>query len=45
MPATVQAIVAAHVDRLDAEDKRVLQAASVIGKRCVAGLARGRSRL
>jgi hypothetical protein len=32
MPATTQAIVAARVDRLDTEDKRLLQAASVIGK-------------
>ena len=32
MPATVQAILAARIDRLDAEDKRLLQTASVIGK-------------
>jgi class 3 adenylate cyclase/tetratricopeptide (TPR) repeat protein len=32
MPATAQAIVAARLDRLDTEDKRLLQAASVIGK-------------
>src|SRR5262249_26446138 len=32
MPATAQAIVAARVDRLGTEDKRLLQAASVIGK-------------
>ncbi len=32
MPATAQAIVAARIDRLDPEDKRLLQAASVIGK-------------
>jgi len=32
MPATAQAIVAARIDRLDSEDKRLLQAASVIGK-------------
>ena len=32
MPATVQAILAARIDRLAAEDKRLLQAASVIGK-------------
>ena len=32
IPATVQAILAARIDRLSAEDKRLLQAASVIGK-------------
>jgi class 3 adenylate cyclase/tetratricopeptide (TPR) repeat protein len=32
IPATAQAIVAARIDRLPAEDKRLLQAASVIGK-------------
>ena len=32
VPATVQAILAARIDRLPAEDKRLLQAASVIGK-------------
>ena len=32
MPATVQAILAARIDRLSPEDKRLLQAASVIGK-------------
>src|SRR5262249_1485113 len=32
MPATAQAIIAARVDRLDTEDKRLLPAASVIGK-------------
>ncbi len=32
IPATAQAIVAARIDRLDPEDKRLLQAASVIGK-------------
>jgi class 3 adenylate cyclase/tetratricopeptide (TPR) repeat protein len=32
IPATVQAILAARIDRLPAEDKRLLQAASVIGK-------------
>src|SRR5262249_55662108 len=32
MPATAQTIVAARIDRLDPEDKRVLQAASVIGR-------------
>ena len=32
MPATVQAVLAARIDRLPAEDKRLLQAAAVIGK-------------
>jgi len=32
MPATVQAILAARIDRLPAEVKRLLQSASVIGK-------------
>ncbi len=32
MPATVQAILAARIDRLPPEDKQLLQAASVIGK-------------
>jgi len=32
VPATVQAILAARIDRLPPEDKRLLQAASVIGK-------------
>ena len=32
MPATVQAILAARIDRLGPEDKRLLQAAAVIGK-------------
>jgi predicted ATPase len=32
IPATVQAILAARIDRLASEDKRLLQAASVIGK-------------
>ena len=31
VPATVQAIIAARIDRLDPEEKRVLQAAAVIG--------------
>ncbi len=31
VPATVQAIIAARIDRLDAQDKRLLQAAAVIG--------------
>ena len=32
VPATVQALLAARIDRLSREDKRLLQAASVIGK-------------
>ena len=32
IPATAQAILAARIDRLQPEDKRLLQAASVIGK-------------
>ena len=32
IPATVQAILAARIDRLPADDKRLLQLASVIGK-------------
>jgi class 3 adenylate cyclase/tetratricopeptide (TPR) repeat protein len=32
IPATVQAVLAARIDRLPAEDKRLLQVASVIGK-------------
>jgi tetratricopeptide (TPR) repeat protein len=32
IPATVQAVLAARIDRLPAEDKRVLQLASVIGR-------------
>ncbi len=32
VPATVQAVLAARIDRLDLEDKRLLQCAAVIGK-------------
>jgi class 3 adenylate cyclase/tetratricopeptide (TPR) repeat protein len=32
VPATVQAVLAARIDRLTADDKRLLQAAAVIGK-------------
>ena len=32
VPATVQAVLAARIDRLPSEEKRLLQAASVIGK-------------
>ncbi len=57
IPATAQAILAARIDHLPAEDKRLLQAASVIGKDVPfvlleaiadedeAGLRRGISRL
>ena len=31
VPATVQAIIAARIDRLDPDDKRLLQAAAVVG--------------
>jgi tetratricopeptide (TPR) repeat protein len=33
VPATVQAVLAARIDRLPAEDKQLLQTAAVIGKR------------
>ena len=32
MPATVQAVLAARIDRLSPEEKRLLQSASVIGE-------------
>ena len=32
VPATVQAVLASRIDRLDTDDKRLLQAAAVIGK-------------
>jgi class 3 adenylate cyclase/tetratricopeptide (TPR) repeat protein len=32
MPPTVQAVLASRIDRLEPEDKRLLQAASIIGK-------------
>jgi predicted ATPase len=32
VPATVQAVLAARIDRLSPEDKRLLQAAAVIGR-------------
>jgi ABC transporter substrate binding protein/AAA ATPase domain len=38
IPATAQAILAARIDRLSPEDKRLLQAASVIGKDVPFGL-------
>jgi class 3 adenylate cyclase/tetratricopeptide (TPR) repeat protein len=46
VPATVQAILAARIDRLSPEDKRLLQSAAVIGKDVVgpvlAAIAAGR---
>jgi predicted ATPase len=36
IPATAQAIIAARIDRLSLEHKRLLQAASVIGQGCAA---------
>jgi class 3 adenylate cyclase len=41
VPATVQTILAARIDRLPAEEKRLLQAASVIGKHVPYALAGG----
>ena len=38
VPATVQTILAARIDRVSPEDKRLLQAASVIGKDIPCGL-------
>src|SRR6266700_356768 len=38
MPPTVQAILAARIDRLSPDDKRLLQAAAVIGKNVPFGL-------
>ena len=40
VPATVQAILAARIDRLAPEDKRLLQTAAVIGKMCLRAPAR-----
>ena len=49
LPETVQAILAARIDRLPPEEKSLLQSASVVGKnvplaelRAIAGLVRGR---
>ena len=41
MPATVQAILAARIDRLPPEEKRLLQAAAVIGKEVPFSLLQG----
>ena len=43
VPATVQAVLAARIDRLPPEDKRLLQAAAVIGKDVPLRAARRRS--
>ena len=43
VPATVQAVLAARIDRLPAESKRLLQAAAVIGKDVSLRAAAGRS--
>ncbi|MFQ6018010.1 MAG: adenylate/guanylate cyclase domain-containing protein, partial [Kiloniellaceae bacterium] len=40
VPATVQGVLAARIDRLSAEDKRLLQMAAVIGKDVPYGLLR-----
>jgi class 3 adenylate cyclase/predicted ATPase len=41
VPATVQAVVAARIDRLPPEEKRLLQSAAVIGKDVPIALLRG----
>ena len=41
VPATVQAVLAARIDRLPPEDKRLLQTASVVGKDVPFGTAPG----
>src|SRR5262249_37102956 len=41
VPATVQVILAARIDRLPADDKHLLQTASVIGKDVPLGVAPG----
>ena len=40
VPATVQAVLAARIDRLAPEDKRLLQTAAVIGRRVPSGVLR-----
>src|SRR5262245_22433050 len=40
VPATVQAVIAARIDRLDGADKSLLQTASVVGKDVPLGLLR-----
>jgi len=41
VPATVQAIIAARIDRLDPQEKRLLQAAAVVGTHVPFALLRG----
>ena len=41
VPATVQTILAARIDRLSSEDKRLLQTASVVGKDVPSALLQG----
>ena len=41
VPATVQAVIAARIDRLSATDKKLLQTASVLGKDVPLGLLQG----
>jgi adenylate cyclase len=38
VPATLQAVIAARIDRLDTESKQTLNAAAVIGSRFSRGL-------
>jgi class 3 adenylate cyclase/tetratricopeptide (TPR) repeat protein len=45
VPATVQAILAARIDRLPPEEKRLLQAAAVIGKEVPFSLLQGMAEL
>jgi predicted ATPase len=45
VPATVEAILAARIDRLPAENKRLLQSAAVIGKDVSIDLLRGTAEL
>jgi adenylate cyclase len=44
VPATLQATIAARIDRLDPNAKRTLSAAAVIGSRFSRGLARNAGR-
>ena len=44
VPATVQAVLAARIDRLPPEEKWLLQTAAVIGTRCALGAPPGRGR-
>ena len=40
MPATVQAVLAARIDRLGPDDKRLLQTAAIVGKDVLLDLLR-----